>query len=51
LGREVTKLVDRELGAGVFDVRWNAARQASGTYYYELRAGTFVQSRKLQLLR
>ena len=51
LGREVSVLVDEKNDAGVHEVRFDAAGLVSGVYFYRLRAGDFVQSRKLLLLK
>ena len=51
LGREVASLVDGFKPAGRYDVRFNANGIASGVYFYRLRAGSFVQTRKLVLAR
>jgi hypothetical protein len=51
LGREVFVLVDERREAGVHEVRFDGSALASGVYIYRLQAGTFVQSRKLLVLR
>ena len=51
LGQEVTGLVDEEMQAGVRTVEFNAAGLASGMYFYRLKAGEFVSTRKLILVR
>jgi hypothetical protein len=51
LGQQVATLVDGETAAGYHEVKFNAARLASGVYFYRLQAGDFVQTRKLLLLR
>ncbi len=51
LGRVVAALVNEELNAGHFNVKWDARNIPSGTYFYQLRAGDFVANRKLVLLR
>lgn len=51
LGREAAVLVDGEKKAGTFTVVWNASTFASGVYYYTLRAGNFVQTKKLVLAK
>lgn len=38
-GREVATLADRSFGAGEHELTWNAAGQASGTYFYRLETG------------
>ena len=51
LGREVATLVNESLSPGEYTSEWNAAGFASGVYYYRLRAGSHVETRKLLLLR
>jgi hypothetical protein len=51
LGREVTVLVNEKKMAGTYDVTWNATRMASGIYFYQLRAGGNVFTKKMILLR
>jgi hypothetical protein len=51
LGREVATLVNEEKPAGRYTVQFNASGLASGVYLYEMEAGSFVQIRKLVVLR
>ena len=51
LGREVATLVNEKLEPGRYTRQWDAAGLSSGTYFYQLRAGKFVQVKKLVLLR
>jgi hypothetical protein len=51
LGSEVAVLVDEKKGAGYHTAEFNADGLASGLYLYELTAGTFVQTRKMLLVR
>jgi hypothetical protein len=51
LGNEVTTLINESKAPGEYEVEWNAANFSSGVYFYTLRAGGFVQTRKLVLLR
>ena len=50
-GREVITLVDGRLNAGEHAVRWQTNSIASGVYAYELKAGGFVEAKKMILLR
>jgi hypothetical protein len=50
-GQEVLRLVESDQPAGYHQITWNAANVASGMYFYRLRAGDFVQTRKMILLR
>ena len=38
LGRQVTRLLNEDRGAGHHKIRWNASNLASGTYFYILKA-------------
>jgi hypothetical protein len=51
LGREVAMLVNEEKPPGSYEVAFNGTGLASGVYLYRLTAGSFVQSRKMILLR
>jgi hypothetical protein len=47
----VVTLVEREEEAGYHEVKFDASGLSSGEYFYRLAAGSFVQTRKLLLLR
>lgn len=51
LGREVATLVDDHKQAGSYDVRFDAGHLSSGVYIYQLRAGDFVESKRLMLVK
>jgi hypothetical protein len=51
LGREVKTLLDGEKEAGYYSITVDASQLASGVYFYQLRSGSFVQTKKLLLLR
>ncbi|MGA9364749.1 MAG: T9SS type A sorting domain-containing protein [Bacteroidota bacterium] len=51
LGREVSTLVNERQEPGVHQGNWQASGFASGVYFYRLQAGTFVETKKLILLR
>ena len=50
-GRTVKEVVNQDLAAGVHTVDFNASNLASGTYIYRIQAGSFVQSKKMILLK
>jgi hypothetical protein len=51
LGQEVATLVDEIREAGYESVEFNAARLASGVYYYRLNTSSFVDTKMLLLLK
>ncbi len=51
LGAEATTLMDQELTAGRYEAHWDASGVESGVYFYQLRAGEFVATRKLVLVQ
>ena len=51
LGREVATLVNMNQGPGEYEINFNAKEMPSGVYFYKLQAGTFVQTKKMILLR
>ena len=51
LGREVTILINEEKTIGNYEVEFNAAALSSGVYFYQLKAGDFVETKKMVLLR
>jgi hypothetical protein len=51
IGNEVATMVNSEKPAGVYEVEWNASDVPSGVYFYQLKTGSFVQTKKMLLLK
>ena len=51
LGNEIATLVAEYKLAGKYEVEFNASALPSGVYFYQLRAGDYVQTRKMILLK
>jgi cyclomaltodextrinase / maltogenic alpha-amylase / neopullulanase len=51
LGREVSGLVNSTMQAGSYQVQWNAVGMPSGMYVYELRAGSFVDMKRMMVVK
>lgn len=51
LGREVATLVNQNLLPGNYEVDFNAEKLSSGIYFYKLSSGSFVETKKMILLR
>jgi hypothetical protein len=51
LGNEVATLVNEPKPAGSFEVNFNGSNLSSGVYYYRLKAGSFIETKKFVLLK
>jgi hypothetical protein len=51
LGREVAALVNEEQTAGWKEVQWNASGVSSGIYFYKLKAGSYVNVKKMLVVK
>lgn len=51
LGREVKTLVNQNQKPGSYEIKWNTSNHSSGIYFYRIRAGEFVETKKMILLR
>ena len=50
-GRELLTLLNGEVNAGNYEINFNASKLPSGVYFYTLRSGTFVSTKKMLLLK
>jgi hypothetical protein len=60
LGNEVTTLVNEELPAGEYEVEFNSSSESSfrlarnltsGVYFYQLKAGSYIKTKKMLLIK
>ncbi|MBK7632721.1 MAG: T9SS type A sorting domain-containing protein [Ignavibacteriales bacterium] len=57
LGKEVATLVNEEKSAGSYEIEFNsvetlhATSLPSGVYFYQLKAGDFIETKKMMLMR
>ena len=51
LGKEVGTLLNEEKDVGMYKVNFDASNLSSGIYFYSLKAGNFVQTKKMILMK
>jgi hypothetical protein len=51
LGQQVAVLIQAQQEAGSYEVKFNGSNLASGVYFYRLQAGSYVNTKRLLLLR
>jgi len=51
LGNEIETLINEEKPVGTYQFTWYAENLPSGVYFYQLKAGEFVQTKKMLLLK
>jgi len=51
LGNEVATLVNEYKSAGEYKVEFSGSELTSGIYFYQLKAGSFIETKKMQLIK
>jgi polyhydroxybutyrate depolymerase len=51
LGKEIVTLDSGEKPAGTYELTWDATNLPSGVYFYQLLAGSFVETKKMILMK
>jgi photosystem II stability/assembly factor-like uncharacterized protein len=51
LGNEIATLMDEEKSVGTYELTWNAANLSSSIYFYQMKAGEYVNTKKMILLK
>jgi len=51
LGRELATLVNEEKDRGIYSINFDASALASGMYLYRLQAGSFIETKKMILIK
>jgi len=51
LGNEVATLVNEEKPQGVYTIEFEGSKLTSGVYFYKLRAGTYIETKKMLLIK
>ena len=51
LGHKIATLVNEQLKPGTYEVEWDGSSQASGVYFYKLTAGSFIDTKKMLMIK
>jgi len=51
IGEEVAIVLNEEREGGFHQVEFNATNLPSGVYFYQLKAGEFIQTKKMVLMK
>ena len=51
LGNEIATVVDEYKQVGNYEIEFNASNLPSGVYFYQLKAGSFINTKKMILLK
>ncbi len=51
LGKEITQLVNEELSAGTYSIKFNGSNYSSGVYFYKLQTADYSETKKMFLVK
>ncbi|MCF8396414.1 MAG: T9SS type A sorting domain-containing protein [Melioribacteraceae bacterium] len=51
LGNKIIQLVNKPLSSGIYEVEFNGSELPSGIYFYTLKSGEYIQTKKALLLK
>jgi hypothetical protein len=51
MGEVVSTLIDQKMSAGKHKINFDASQLSSGIYFYQLNTGSFIDVKKMMLLR
>ena len=51
LGNDISTLVKEEKPAGIYEIKWSPEDLPSGVYLYQLKAGSFIDIKKMILIK
>jgi len=51
LGKQIETLISGDHDAGVYEVDFDATGLTSGVYFYQIKSGSFTETRKLVLMK
>ena len=51
VGNEIATLVNEEKPAGEYEVDFNGTGLSSGVYFYQIKTGNYIQTKKMLLIK
>ena len=51
LGNEIETLVNEEKVTGTYEITWYAENLPSGVYFYRIQVGSYIETKKMVLLK
>jgi hypothetical protein len=51
LGREVELILNEEQDAGYYELNFDASQLSTGVYFYQIKAGSFIKTKKMLLIK
>jgi hypothetical protein len=51
LGQVISEIVNETKAAGYYEVKFDASELSSGTYFYRIEAGSFIQTKKMLVVK
>jgi hypothetical protein len=51
IGEKVGEMLNSEMNAGTYEYTFDASKYSSGVYFYSIKSGNFVQTKKMMLLK
>jgi hypothetical protein len=51
LGNELATIVNDEKSTGSYEVEFNRSKLASGIYFYKLKNGNYIKTKKMVLIK
>ncbi|MCH7963542.1 MAG: T9SS type A sorting domain-containing protein [Bacteroidetes bacterium] len=51
LGNEIASLVDEEKPVGSYEIKFDGTGLTSGIYFYQLKAGSYIKTKKMVLIK
>jgi hypothetical protein len=51
LGNEIETLINENKNTGTYEITWYAENLPSGVYFYRIQAGSFVETKKMVLMK